>query len=199
MDDKEIEAAVAEAIADPKRLGELLQHLRSKDDNIRFTSFTIVFAVSQRHPTILYPHWDFFVNLLTDTNNYRQFIAIRILAHLTKVDKENKFEEIFEKYYGILEGEKTMTAAHLVGNSGIIAQAKPLLEPAITGKLLSIDTLHKGKQKELIKGYALVAFSDYFQDASNKPAILAFARKLIKSTSPKTVKKAKEFLQQWDA
>ena len=40
MDDPEIEAAVAEAIADQKRLGELLQHLRSKDDNIRSVSYT---------------------------------------------------------------------------------------------------------------------------------------------------------------
>ena len=198
MDDKEINAAVAEAMADQKRLAEWLQHLLSKDDNIRFTGFTIVFALSQRHPTILYPHWDFFVNLLKDANNYRQFIAIRILAQLTQVDTNNKFEEIFETYYGILEGEKTMTASHLVGNSGIIARAKPSLEPEITNKLLSIDTLHQGKQKELIKGYALEAFTDYFQDASNKPAILTFARNLVKSSSPKTAKKAKDFLQQWD-
>jgi hypothetical protein len=198
MDDMEIEAAAAEAIANEKKLEEQLQRLLSKDDNTRFTSFKIIFLVSQHHPSILYPKWDFFVRLLKDPNNYRQLIAIRILAQLTTLDVQNKFEELFETYYDILKGKKTMIAAHVVANSGIIAQAKPSLEPEITKKLLSIDALHQGKQKELIKGYALEAFSDYFQKTRNKTAILSFARKLINSDSPKTAKKAKEFLQQWD-
>jgi hypothetical protein len=198
MNDMEIEAAAAEAIANEKQLEEQLQRLLSKDDNTRFTSFKIIFFVSHHHPSILYPKWDFFARLLKDPNSYRQLIAIRILAQLTKVDVQNKFEELFETYYDILKGKKTMTAAHLVANSGIIAQAKPSLEPEITKKLLSIDILHQGKQKELIKGYALEAFSDYFQKKRNKTAILSFARKLINSDSPKTAKKAKEFLQQWD-
>lgn len=48
-----------------------------------------------------------------------------------------------------------MTAGHLAATSGKIVKAKPKLQSKITNKLLNIDKIHRGKQKELIKGYAI--------------------------------------------
>lgn len=56
---------------------------------------------------------------------------------------------------------------------------------------------HRGKQKELIKGYAIEAFNEYFAEIKDKGKILEFVKNQLKSTSPKTRKKAKQFLKRW--
>ena len=43
----------------------------------------------------------FFVNLLSSDNTYHKLSAIRIIANLTKIDTENKFEKIFNRYYDL--------------------------------------------------------------------------------------------------
>jgi len=91
-----------------------------------------------------------------------------------------------------------MTAGHLASISGKIAKAKPELQSKITGKLLNIDNTHKGKQKELIKAYAIEAFDDYYKEAENKNKIIEFVKKQLESSSPKTRKKAEEFLEKWE-
>jgi hypothetical protein len=102
---------------------------------------------------------------------------------------------LFDEYYGILEGEKAMTASHLVANSGKIIRAKPELQEAVTNKLLNIDEIHKGKQKELIKSYAIDAFDECFEDAKNREEILKFVKAQTDSKSPKTRKNAEKFLK----
>jgi hypothetical protein len=52
----------------------------------------------------------------------------------------------------------------------------------------------------LIKSYAIEAFDEYFETAEDedKKMILEFVRGQVASSSPKTRKKAKEFLKKWD-
>lgn len=88
-----------------------------------------------------------------------------------------------------------MTAGHVAFTSGKIAKAKPNLQSKITDKLLNINTIYQGKQIELIKAYVIDAFDEYFDEAKNKKEIVEFVKKQLKSESPKTRKKAKEFLE----
>ena len=88
-----------------------------------------------------------------------------------------------------------MVAGQATLNSGKIAKVKPHLESKITNILLSIDKIHKGKQTELMKAYAIEAFNDYYEEASDKMRILEFVRAQLESESPKTKKMAKEFLK----
>jgi hypothetical protein len=196
MIEKDAEKA-KKAISDPKILSELLEGILSKDDEVRYPSFKALFIISKEHPEVLYPKWDFFVKLISSYNSYKKLIGLRIIANLTKVDKENKFEKIFYKYYRILNDNRTMTAGHIASNSGKIAKAKPNLQIKITEKLLNIDKTHTGKQKELIKAYAIEAFDEYYEEVEDKKKINDFIKKQLESESPKTRKKAKEFLEKW--
>ena len=63
----------------------------------------------------------------------------------------------------------------------------------ITNKLLNIDKTHRGKQTDLMKAYAIEAFNEYFEEASDKEKILDFVKAQLESKSPKTRKVAKEF------
>ncbi|MGB7061681.1 MAG: hypothetical protein WBF13_04920, partial [Candidatus Zixiibacteriota bacterium] len=131
-------------------------------------------------------------------NTYFKYIAIYIIANLTEVDTKGKFEKIFDKFYALLDDKSMIPTAHVAGNSAKIAKAKPKLQTKITNKLLTIDnTHHHPERRDLIKGYAIEAFSAYFEGAKNKRKILEFVKKQTDSKSPRTRKKAQEFLKKW--
>ena len=195
--DVDTEFIAEKALKDKDVLSALYEGILSKTDTVRENSFKALLLISETHPEVLYPHWDYFANLLDSTNSYTVYIGMYIIAHLVKVDTENIFDKVFDRYYSIFSGKRTMTAAHAAKLSGKIAIYKPALQGKITERLLSIDEIHKGSQKELIKGYAIEAFSEYFEEAEDKEEILQFVRGQLQSTSPKTKKTAEEFLEKW--
>ena len=200
LDKKDVDVAslAKRVLEDMEVLPELLDGILASKDFIRFNSFKVLLFISEEHPEVLYPRLDFFSSLLDSDNSYQQYIAIYLIASLARVDDSARLEGIFDKLYSILDGEGTITAAHLARNSGKIARAKPKLRARITERLLNIDRNHRGKQKELIKGHAIEAFDEYFEEAENQPEILEFVRKQLQSQSPKTRKLAREFLKKRD-
>lgn len=196
MSEKEIESLAKKAIDHENSLQELLNNLLSKDNNLRYNSFKAILLISEKNPSILYSKWDFFVKLLDSKNAFHRSEALNIIAHLTKSDKEKKFEDLFEKYYSLLDDEKVMIAAHISEVSGMIAMAKPNLQNKITEKLLSIDTTHHEQQrKDLIKAGAIKSFERYFKESKDKEKIVQFIKNQVNCQSPKTQKIAKEFLK----
>ena len=177
-------------------LSELLEGVLSKNEKIRFNCFKVLLLISEEHPKALYDRWDFFADLLSSPNTYFKYIAIHIITNLTKVDTKSRFEKIFDRFYGLLDDKSTTPASHVAGNSAKIVRAKPKLQTKITNRLLAIDkTHHHPERRDLIKGYAIDAFSEYFEIAKSKKTILEFVRKQTESKSPTTRKKAKEFLK----
>lgn len=174
------------ALNDNVLLQELLKGVVSKDNTTRSNSFNVLQVISAEKPEILYPQWDYFHNMLMSKNNYHKYIAIYILADLTKVDKENKFEDIFEDYYGILAGDKVMTASHVALNSSKIALNKPELQSKILDRLLDIDNIHQGRQKELVKSYVMDALGKMYPEVKDKGRIAKFIEEQLDSSSPKT-------------
>lgn len=188
----DVEGLARKALKDEKVLSGLLEGIQSKKETIRYNSFKVLMRLSEEHPELLYPEWDFFVAMLDSPNSYWRLSAVRLLANLTRADKENKFEKIFERFYDLLN-DSVIVAIYLVGDSGKIARFKPKLQTKITNKLLSIDKTQQ-KHKDLIKGSALLAFSQYFEQIKSKKKIIDFAKSLLKGESPKTRKIAQEFL-----
>jgi len=194
--DVNIESVAKKALQDGKVLSELSEGLLSKKDTIRYNSFKVLLLISEEHPEFLYPKWDFFAELIDSDNSYRKLIAVRIIAKLTKIDKENKFEEIFDKYYNLLN-DSVIVAGHVTANSGKIAKTIPELQTKITNELLNIDKTNQ-KHKDLIKSGAIQSFSEYFEESKDKEKIIEFVRAQLDCGSPKTRKIAKEFLKKWD-
>jgi hypothetical protein len=190
--------AVAEmALKNEKVLQELLDGVLSKKDEIRYSSFKALNVLSEKHPERLYGKWDFFANLLCSDNTHHKYIAIYIIANLTKVDVENKFEKLFNAYYDLLGDKSIIPPAHVALNSGKIALAKPELQAEITSRLLAIDNTVQ-RHKDLVKASAIEAFDAYFEQSEDKARIIEFAKAQLNCESPKTRKKAKEFLKKWN-
>ncbi|CDG64818.1 hypothetical protein MBMB1_0714 [Methanobacterium sp. MB1] len=190
----DFEALAREALDNEDLFSELKKGVLSKDNNIRQNSFKALQFMAEEYPEFLYPEWDFFQEMLYSPNNFHKYIAIYILASLTSVDKNNRFEEIFDDYYGILAGDKAMNASHVALNSSVIAHNKPKLRSRIVDTLLRIDEIHQGKQKELIKAYAIEALGKIYPESEDKELIENFIKSQVDSKSPKTRTMAQCFL-----
>jgi hypothetical protein len=190
-----VEEAASLALNDGETLAELLDGIVSKQDKIRFSSYHVLLHISEHNPEVLYPQWHYLADLLKSDNHYNRYIVINLLANLVKVDKENKFEACYDRYFDNIAGDKTMVAGQAALNAGKIAKAKPHLQAKITYTLLNIDQVHQGKQTELMKAYAIEALNDYFDEIADKEEIIDFVKAQLVSDSPKTREAAKDFLE----
>lgn len=184
-------------IENPYLINQCLDGLLSKNETYRYNCFKVLNIISEKKPDILYPHWDFFISHLRSNNNYHRLSAVLIIANLTAIDVEDRFEKIFDEFYEYLKTKKTVVPIYIVKSSGKIVNFKPHLEGKITDLLLDIENIHPGKQIELIKSSVIESFSEFYENAQKKDKILCFVKNQIDSKSPKTRKTAKEFLHKW--
>lgn len=192
--DLDVEKLASDALSNGKLLKILMNEIQSKNNTVRANAFNTLMILSEDNGELLYPHWDHFQEMLKSSNNYHKYIAVYLLASLTSVDIENRFKNVFDDYYKILEGEKLMTASHVVLNSSRIISNKPELKSKIIEKLLNTDELHKGKQKELIKAYVIDAFENIDIEEEDMERIDNFVKLQLDSSSPKTRNAARHYL-----
>lgn len=194
MSDKTL---VEQAIADEGVLAGLLADLRPENKNKtrRYESFLTLQEVCEKRPELLYGRWDFLASLLRSDNTNAKYCALHLFAPLADVDREDRFEELFDAYFCLLDDDKTSVAAHIAGCAGRIARAKPGLRSKITERLLGIcRESGEHKRADLIAGYAIESFSAYFDESEDQEKMLGFARAYLQCDSPKTKKIARQFL-----
>lgn len=194
--DINVESIAKQALSNKEILSALLDGISSKQDTVRHNSYKIVLLVSEKNPEMLYPEWDFFAERLDSDNTYSRYESVFILANLVKIDKEKRFEKIFDKYFRLLNDKSVIVAASLAAVAGKIAKAKPALQSKITNQLLNLEKLVH-KHKDLIKGGAIESFSQYIAEAEDKEVMIDFAENQLNCESPKTRNLAREFVAKW--
>jgi hypothetical protein len=164
-------------------IGQLISH-----DHILvyYHSFLIIDGASKRDPSLFYGSWDKFVSLLDYENSYHRNYAMYIIANLTKVDIQNRFEPIIDKYYRQLNDDKFLTRRYCVLNSREIIINKPFLCDSIINRLiLFIKTSENSeKQQNLIISDFMDVISDIASLIKEKGIIIEFLltiKKHIKS------------------
>ena len=200
LTEKEIDltSLAQQASHDQELLLQLVAGLSDRQERVGYNCLRVLMLVAEEHPELLYPSWDIFVDLLRSDNTYFKLRGANLIAAVAGVDTDGRFESIFDEYYDLLDGRSVIASAYIAGNSGKIARAHPELQGRITERLLSIDrTHHPPDRQDLIKGHAIEAMGEYFRGSEDKEAILEFVRGQLGSKSPRTRKKAKEFLGQW--
>jgi len=194
----DVETMAKKAMKNDGILSELLDNLKTKNETVRYNCSKVLNFISEENPEVLYPRWDAFVELLTSDHTYWKLSVIPLLANLVRIDIEDKFDRIFDKYFSLLNDKSMIPAVWIAANSGKIAKAKPELQTRITNKLLTIDqTHHHPERRDLIKGSAIESFDEYFEETKDQKKILEFAKKQLNCKSPKTVKIAKDFVKKW--
>jgi hypothetical protein len=154
----------------------------------------------------MYPHMDEFITLLDSKHRILVWNAMAAIANLCSVDTENKFDAIFDKYYGFLKDEYLVTVANAVANSGKIALAKPYLIPKITEALLSVETIsttpHLTEEcRRVIAGKAVDSFAKFYSKmcAEEKARVMAFMKRHCSSPRKSLKAKAEVFFNQSSA
>lgn len=187
-------------MAAENRIEEALKALQSENARIRDQQFYTLLRISEQSPDQLYPAWDILVAILRKPEVSNKFVAIRLLANLICVDTANKFEQIFDEFYQLLSHESPVVSPHVAGTAGKIIRAKPHMLPKITSLLLNIDNVNRCRHPELLKSYVIEGFDDCFEliPAKDQEKVIEFVKKQIESESPKTRKRAKEFMKKWE-
>ncbi|MDO9045775.1 MAG: hypothetical protein Q7U35_10805 [Methanobacteriaceae archaeon] len=122
-----------------------------------------------------------------------------LLANLTQVDAENKFSLIFDEYFSHISDEKFMTSRQCIQNTGKILGNNTELRGNIINILLDIDARcdFPEKQKALLKSDVIELLDEFYEQINDKEMINAFVKPELDSISPKTRKKAKNFIRKY--
>lgn len=166
---------------------------------VYYHCYYILDQATLERPDLFYPYWDDLVPLLEHKNSYHRDIGMTLLANLTRVDEQSRFELFFDRYFAHLHDAKFMTAVNCVQNSQKIVRYKPHLMDRILPLLLNMDTLtdYPKKQKELMKSFILPIFDELFDSLNNDKAVLEFIKACAASSSPKTKKMAAALLNKY--
>jgi hypothetical protein len=181
----------------PRLLETVLQGLSSETARVKYACAKALRILSETHPEMLYPRFDFFVRLLDHPNKTLQWEATLVLAQLARVDVEEKFAPIFAKYFAPIHGPVMITAANVIRGGSRIALAKPLWADRIAAELLKVAKARyqTPECRNVAISHAMVAFGEFHDLLQNPAPVLRFVRRQLKNSRPATRKKAERFLE----
>ena len=183
-------------------LPEVTDGVFSPKATIRYGCAKVLMDLSEEHPERLYPYMERFIDLLDSKYRILTWNAIAIIANLTKIDKEKKFDAIFDKYYGFLNDEYMVTVANVVSHSGKVALAKPHLVQKIADELLKVENIqttpHLTEEcKLVIAEHAIKSLNLFFDRIDDKEKVIDFARRHLDSPRGTLRTEADNFLRKW--
>ncbi len=189
---------------DFKLLASVLVGVSSQKAAVRYGCAKVLMDLSAKYPEKLYPHMDNFASLLDSKYRILVWNALAIIANLSTVDADKKFDALFDKYYSFLDDPYMVTVANVVGNSGKIALAKPYLAPKIVQKLLKVEqistTPHLTEEcKRVIAEGTVESFSLFFDKlgSEDKAKVVSFVKRQAGSSRITLKKTAEAFLKKW--
>ena len=164
----------------------LLEGIRSSKAAVRYGCAKALMDLSEENPEKLYPYMASFVDLLDSKYRILVWNALAIIASLTEVDVDKKFDAVFAKYYSFMNDEHMVTVANVVGNSSKIALAKPYLIPKITDELLKTEdisiTPHLTEEcKRVIAQKAIKSIDSFFEEIEDKERVISFVKRHLNS------------------
>lgn len=191
-----------QCINNPDQITMLFDIINTEKSSIKFTCEKTIRIISDIEPSALYPYFDRLTSLLDSDNNFILWGAIISISDIVCVDEDNKFDNIFEKYFSYLSSPAMITAANVVQNAYKIILSKPKLEKEITKKLLGIKNYTyyikdeaSPECKNILYGHMLDCFDEYFKTSSMKKEIIEFAKEQLNNSRVTVVKKAEKFLK----
>jgi hypothetical protein len=184
-------------------LPEVLNGISSSKAAVRYGCAKVLMDLSEEHPEKLYPYIDYFINLLDSKYRILTWNAMAIIANLAKVDKDKKFDAIFDKYYSFLNDDYLVTVVSVVRHSSKIALAKPYLIPKITNELLKVDNISitphlTDECRRVIAEKAIKSFDLFFDRIDTKEKVISFAKRHLDSSRKTLKREAESFLRRWD-
>jgi len=193
------EKVVERVFADNKLIDELLEGVSSKKSSVKYGSERVLRAISEAKPEILYPYFDKFAALMQSNNNVIKWGAITIIANLTVVDFDNKFDDLFVTYFKPIKGPIVLTAGTIIDNAPTIAMEKPYLSERIMKEILLVE---KAKYKtpdcrNIAVEHAINAFGQFVELIHDKKMVVNFVKRYVESNKEPVKKSAIRFMRKY--
>ncbi len=204
MQKTDMEVIVQDTINDDGNIALLIDTIKNEKGSIKFGCEKALRIVSERHPELIYPDFDFFVELMDSENSFLKWGAILTIANLTAVDKNGKFEAAFEKYYSFIKGPQIAAAGNVIGSSIKIAENLPELTDRIVDAILKVDDatyVYKGEVSSECKNVAyqeaINAFYMLYVKTSRKKEVMDFIARQLDNTRAKASAAARKFMKKY--
>lgn len=192
-----------EQIYHDRKLRDLIinQMISNKNIIVYYHCYEIVSEANLLKPELFYKHWHIFRNLLHHENSYHRDIGLAVIANLSKCDENNLIIDVIDEYLEHAHNEKFMTARFCIKNSSKIMLNKPELMEKIIADFINLPDScnYPLKQKELLISDIIEAFDAVYDKYDNKRELMSFVMDKTTSSSPKTRKKAKEFIHKYQS
>jgi hypothetical protein len=159
--------------------------------------------LSEENPDKIYPYMDFFINLLDSKYRILTWNAIITIANLIKIDNMKKFDEIFNKYFSLINNDYMVNVANIIDCSSKIALSKPYLINRITNEILKVDKIKINPHltdecKKVITEKTIKSLDTFFNQIEDKEKVLSFVKKHINSSRKTLKNEAERFLKKWN-
>ena len=85
---------------------ELIEGMNSTKAAIRYGCGSVLMDLSETNPDKIYPQIDELKDFLDSKYRILVWQSLAIIANLARVDSENKFDKLFDKYYNLINAER---------------------------------------------------------------------------------------------
>lgn len=117
-------------------IAETFERLLDKNNNVAYKALQLLQKESEERNCV-YPYMHRLSDMLDSENSYIRTRGLTLLAYNAKWDKDNKIDEIIDKYLKHITDIKPITARQCIKLLPIIAEYKPELKNDI------LSALHK--------------------------------------------------------
>ncbi len=174
-----------------------LSDLSSDNAKIKYRRAKSLVAIARANPKQLYPHLNFFVNLLNSENNILKWTAVDIVGYLSGVAAGNHLDELLDILVRFLHAGKLITANHAIAALSHIALVKPEYQSKITRELLEVEHCNYDTEecRNIAIGKVIQGISSYFKYTDHNDQALEFVTRHMNNARPATSKKAQRILK----
>jgi len=194
---KAAEHIAQQVIENKKLLTQLYDGVTGSHKRVKNAAAKTLQILSTRKPNLLYPKFDFFLQLIDGDDNILRWIAIDVIGNVSSVDTKNQInKKILQQLYDLLSDESMITAAHSISALGQIAVHKPRVRKEIAASLLRVEKIKRNPEcRNILIGHTILALTEYADQLRDKKKVLTFARRALKNSRNATRKKAEKFLR----
>jgi len=193
------EQVARQIIENKKLLTPIYDGVTGSNKRIKNAAAKTLQILSARKPNLLYPKFDFFLQLINGDDTILKWIALDVIGNVSAVDTKNRInKKILQKLFDLLSDESMITASHSIAALGNIAVHKPRHRMEITAHLLRVEKIKRNPECcNILIGHTILALTEYIDQCPDKKPVLAFARRALKNSRFATRKKTEKFLKQF--
>jgi len=157
---------------------QLVDWLSEKDDKIRYPSFLLLQARSEKFNNV-YPYWDTFIDKLNDPNSFQRNIGLRLIAANVRWDKQGKFDAVCDRFLAHCNDEKPVTVRQCIQSLCSVVPFNTSCRSKIVETLMAIDISQRQESQQKLVLLDILSVLLLINKESPDKAIMAYIQQAL--------------------